>query len=224
MRPVTMRRADLSDLISLGPKALCGETLKAIKTLEISIVTHGLLNPLIVKHSETGLIVVEGHKRLMAAKRLKAAGKLPRDLHTLPYVILGEHIEVYNAPMSLLSNRDQFMEVGRLHTQGHSVRDIANALDSPVRHIRDILSITKLSRHLQASFLCDLISIEQARAFATVPNKEAQNALMQALGPFAKEPDIISAIYSGETVLTIEDGNIIILPSRTPVEKTRMAA
>lgn len=224
MRPIKFRMARLSDITSKDSKVFCGETLRQVKNLETSILEHGLLNPLIVKQTEQGLIVIDGRKRLMAARRLKLAGTLPRDLHTLPYVLIGEHIGLEETPMALLSNRDQFMEVGRLHTQGHAVRDIADALHVPAKHVRNLLSIAKLSRKLQTEFLSGCLSLKQASAFATLPNKDAQDTLMQVLGPFAEEPDIIRAIYSGETVVKIDDDDAIILPSRAPADFHPIAA
>lgn len=224
MRSITIRNACLSELTSRDSKALCGDTLAQIKRLGNSILRHGLLKPLIVKNSEQGLIVIDGRKRLLALRRLSSEGQLPRDLQRIPYVFVGEHIDFQEQPMSLLSNRDQFMEIGRLRTQGESFEAISDALDAPIAYIQDVLSVAKLSKSLQGSFLCNHISVEQARAFATLPNKNAQDALMQALGPFAKEPEIIKAIYSGETVLTVDDGNVIILPSRAPRTTASLAA
>lgn len=224
MRPINIRTARLSEVTSKDSKVFCGETLRHVKNLEASILEHGLLDPLIAKQTEQGLVVIDGRKRLMAARRLKLAGKLPRDLHMLPYVLIGEHLGLVDMPMALLSNRDQFVEVGRLHTQGHSVRDIANTLYVSAKHVRNLLSITKLSRKLQIEFLSGYLSLKQASAFATLPNKDAQDALMQVLGPFAEEPDIIRAIYSGETVVKIDDDDAIILPSRAPADFHRIAA
>ena len=62
--------------------------------------------------------------------------------------------------------------------------------------------------------------MEQARAFATLPNMDAQDNLLIALGPFANAPDILTAIRQGETVLDIGDDNVLILPSKqtqTPI-------
>jgi len=224
MRSINIKTAELSNFVSKEPKAYCGDALATVKTLEISIFNHGLLNPLIVNVTEGGLVVIEGRKRLMAIRRLKVAGKLPRDLHRIPYVEIGEHVALSNEPLALLSNRDKFMEVGRLHTQGCSIREIASRLYTPVQTIRELLSVAKLSRKLQTEFLTGHLTLKQARAFATLPNTEAQDALMQVLGPFAQEPEIIRSIYSGETVLNIDNEDVIILPSRKPLEHYDKAA
>ena len=73
--------------------------------------------------------------------------------------------------------------------------------------------VYNLSALLRARFMKGRLSHEQARAFATFPNPEAQDMLFKQLGVLATDSDILAAIFRGDTVLPIE-GDFLILPSR----------
>ena len=90
--------------------------------------------------------------------------------------------------------------------------------------IKDLLSIALLSPRLKQAYFGGSLSTEQARAFATLPNMEAQDSLLMALGPFANAPEILSAIKQGDTVLNMGDDNVIILPSRKAPPLMQLAA
>ena len=77
---------------------------------------------------------------------------------------------------------------------------------------------------LKQAYFGGTLTIEQARAFATLPNMDTQDNLLIALGPFANAPDILNAIRQGETVIDIGGDNVIILPSRPPQRAMPMAA
>lgn len=74
-------------------------------------------------------------------------------------------------------------------------------------------TINNLSALLRARYLRGRLTREQAEAFATFANPEAQDTLFKQLGVLAKNPDILAAITRGDTVLPI-DGDFLILPSR----------
>lgn len=224
MHPMTYPVAALGMFRLTESRFLYGAALKDIQDMETSITTHGLLNPVIVTRRTNHLVVVDGRTRIQTLRRMKSAGTLPRNLVNIPYVFVKD-THLFPLPaLALLSNRDQFLHIGRLHTSGYSLTHIAHKLHISTRHVRDILSVVKLSSKLQKSFMDGMISLEQARAFATLPTHDAQDALMQALGPFASAPEIIDAIYIGETVLSIDEDNVIILPSRTPVPAFKQVA
>jgi ParB-like chromosome segregation protein Spo0J len=217
MLPVTVKIAKLADFRAPTSRILFGERLKQVIQIQNSIAAHGLLNPLIVMRRGAKLIVVDGKKRLAALRRMRFAGELPRSLVDVPYILVSEteferpsHIPA----MSLLSNQERYTEVVKLRKKGFGLMEIAAKLYISKDCVKDLLRVSLLSPRLKRAFFGGTISTAQARAFATLPNMEAQDQLLIALGPFANVPEILKAIESGETVINMDEENIIILPSR----------
>lgn len=217
MLPELITTAKLADFRSPTARILFGERLQDIKQIQSSIATHGLLNPLIVMRQGKKLIVIDGKKRLAALRRMKFTGNLPRSLVNVPYIIVDNDKSHPMPSMSLLTNREKFEEVVDLRQKGQGLMEIATQLYISKQCVKDLLSVTRLSPRLRQAYFGGSLSIEQARAFATLPNMDTQDHLLIALGPFANAPDILTAIRQGQTVIDMGDDNVIILPSR-PVQ------
>lgn len=212
--PTDIKTAKLSDFQALTTRVLFGERLKDVQQIQNSISKHGMLNPIMVMPRGKKLIIIDGKKRLAALRRMRFQGDLPRSLVNVPYVIVNEDTSMATPQMSLLSNEEKFEETLALRKQGRSLMEIATTLYVSKQCVKDILSVSRLSARLRQAYFGGTISIEQAKVFASLPNKEAQDLLLVALGPFAHAPDILSAIQNGETVIDMGDENVIILPSR----------
>ena len=217
MLPLQFKTAKLADFRAPTTRILFGQRLKEVQQIEASIKRHGLLNPLIVMQRGKRLMIVDGKKRLAALRRMKFAGKLPRSLVSVPFILVGQKTPADKPAMGLLSNREAFEEVARLRGNGQSVAEIAATLYVTNQCVRDLISIGLLSPRLRQAYFGGTISTAQARAFASLPNMDAQDSLLIALGPFADAPEILEAIENGETVLDMGDDNVIILPSRRPL-------
>ena len=111
-----------------------------------------------------------------------------------------------------------------LRKRGLSLMEIASTLYVSKQCIKDLLCISRLSPRLRQAFFGGTISTEQALAFSTLPNMEAQDNLLITLGPFANAPDILNAIKGGQTVIDMGDDNVIILPSRPKTPYLPLAA
>ena len=220
MLPVDITTAKLADFRSPATCILFGDRLKEIKQIQASILAHGLLSPLIVMQRGKKMIVIDGKKRLAALLRMRFSGTLPRSLVNVPYSVVDQTPTKTIASMSLLSNREKFEEVLALRLKGQGLMEIATKLYISKQCVKDLLNVTRLSERLKQAYFGGNLSMEQARAFATLPNMDAQDNLLIALGPFAAAPDILTAIIQGETVLDIGDDNVLILPSKqtqTPI-------
>lgn len=218
MLPLICDRAELADFRFQGGQTLTGDDLRAVRDVEASILRFGLLAPVVVTRDDgtSAWRVLDGRKRLLAIRRLRFAGRLPRSLATIPYIVAD--VPSDDHPLSLLGPIEQFDQVVDLRDRGLSVADIACALYAPVSYVEGVLSVERLSDRLRNAWFGGAIELEQARAFATLPRAEAQDALLLALGPFAKAPDILRAIADGETVLRVgtREEDTLILPSRAP--------
>lgn len=216
MLPLNISTTTLADFRSPTSRILFGERLKEVIQIQNSIAAHGLLNPLIVMQRGNKFIIVDGKKRLAALRRMSFTGTLPRSLVNVPYILVSEAEEHKARPMSLLSNQERYEEVVKLRKRGLSLMEIAAELYISKNCVKDLLRIALLSSRLRKAYFGGAITMAQARAFATLPNLDAQDQLLIALGPFANAPEILKAIEAGETVIKMEDNNVIILPSRQP--------
>ena len=221
MLPILHSRAPLSDFDLPRAPILVGDALKAVRELEASIARFGLLAPVVVARggSDNRWTVVDGRKRLLAIRRLGFGGELPRSLDTIPYIV-ADMPGRDSHPLALLSPIEQFERVIELRDMGQSVPTIAAALYAPAGYVEDLLSVERLSPRLRNALFGGTLDLEQARAFATLPNPDAQDALHFALGPFVGAPDILDAIAGGATVLSVgpDEGDTLILPSRAVTE------
>jgi len=200
-----------------------------IRRLAKRIVRDGLLNPIWVKKSASGFVVVDGSKRLTAMKLLQRAGRLPRSLSRIPCVIT-------EAPLAKTPNfgrpalKTDAELAGAIITashSGHSAAQIASRYDCQQQTIEYALSLPRLHAQIFDYFQSGHLDLEQAAAFATLENMDSQWRLLQELGPFAHAKDVIAAILAGESVVTMPDGNVMIMPSRSrrmPKADIRMAA
>jgi len=222
--PAQIKSAYMSDFQTPTTRILFGERLKDVQQIQLSISKHGLLNPITVMPREKKLVVIDGKKRIAALRRMRFAGTLPRSLVRIPYIIVDQDTAQILPHLSLLTNREKFEEVLNLHQKGFGLMEIATTLYISKQCVKDLLNISRLSLRLQRAYFGGDLSINQARAFATLPNREAQDSLLIALGPFANAPDILRAITSGDTVIDIGDENVIILPSRSIPNPIPLAA
>jgi len=217
MLPLNITTARLADFRAPTSRILFGDRLKDVVQIQNSIAAHGLLNPLIVMPRGGKLIVVDGKKRLAALRRMRFAGDLPRSLVDVPYILVSEAPSSETPVMSLLSHQERYDEVVTLRQKGLGLMEIAAELYISKNCVKDLLRIALLSPRLRQAYFGGAISLDQARAFATLPSLETQDQLLIALGPFANAPEILEAIEAGETVINMDNDNVIILPSRRPL-------
>lgn len=214
MLPITVQMAKLANFRAPTTRILFGERLKEVAQIQSSIAAHGLLNPLVVMQRGGKLVIVDGKKRLAALRRMRFAGELPRSLINVPYILIDQKADYERGVMTLLSNRERFEEVINLRRKGLGLMEIAGELYISKQCVKDLLSVALLSPRLRQAYFGGTISTQQARAFASLPNADSQDQLLIALGPFADAPEILKAIESGDTVIEMDDDNVIILPSR----------
>jgi len=217
MLPLDITRAKLAKFRAPTSRILFGDRLKQVVQIQNSIAAHGLLNPLIVMRRGNKLVVVDGKKRLAALRRMRFAGELPRSLVEVPYILVSQETRYEGTTMSLLSNQERYEEVVKLRQKGLGLMEIAAELYISKNCVKDLLRIALLSPRLRKAYFGAAITMEQARAFASLPTQDAQDQLLIALGPFANAPEILKAIEAGETVINMDDDNVIILPSRQPL-------
>lgn len=225
MLALTQKYATLSKFRSATPKILCGNLLKDVCKLQISIQRYGIIEPLTVIRNHKRLIVVDGRKRLMALRRLMFNKALPAKLSRVPYrVIEQSSSDAKPRQIKDISLADAYAHIKRQQEKGRSISDIARRARVSKDTIRRVLTIDNLSPRLKNGFLKEQLTAKQALAFATLPNCESQDALYDQLGPHIDDNSVIKAIMRGETVLPLSDNDVVILPSRNPLRRVHSYA
>lgn len=190
--------------------------------LKNSIIRDGLLNPLIVVQYKNKFKVIDGKKRLSIIRKLSKSRHFMRSLNKVPCIIEEAVSQfAYDSRHPILMSEPELAHViSNDLRRGVSKPYIAERFDCALSTITDVETLANLHDKVMKCFNDCSITLNQAAAFATVPNKKAQWDLLLQLGPFVSNKEIISAIKNGETVLELPDDNILIIPSRKPAQQT----
>jgi hypothetical protein len=191
-------RAPLSQFKALNAGILFGEALSDIKHIERSIARFGLIAPFVVSEVNDQLIIIDGKKRLAALKRMSFTGTLPRSLNTIPYISVDEAKKIDFKTTSVLSAFEIYEAMMNLHKDGIEIDDIAETLYLCRQIVMDFFSLSRLYPKIRQAFFRNIISFEQARAYASLPDQRDQISLLASLGPFAEAEQILNAIQSEE--------------------------
>ncbi len=186
------KTAPVNMFTTLRSRLYVGRFLEDIKSIQSSIARFGLLSPIIVARSEGRLVVVDGRKRLAAIRRLEFMGKLPRSLVNVPYVELQDTKYTTPDAPTLMSNRDLYMTVTEMFRAHQDVTKIAQALYLSRTCVKQVLTLARLSPRLRRAFFDRTINFTQAKAYAALPEHKVQEGTFMALGPFAKDQDILN--------------------------------
>jgi len=215
-KDVDIKAAALSEFSSPRSTILCGQALTDVKHIERSIIQFGLLSPLIVSQTRSGLIVIDGKKRFAAIKRLSFKGDLPSSITHIPYVLIEDAKTSSIRVTSNLSIRTFYKAVTTLKSQGHSIDSIANQLYLCRSSVTDFIRLSYLCLPIRNALFNNLISFDQAQAYTVIPDAEVQTAVMKDLGRFAKPSDILEAM---EALRCVYDVNM----ERKPTPSSEVA-
>ncbi|WP_026942048.1 ParB/RepB/Spo0J family partition protein [Hellea balneolensis] len=184
-------------------------------TVKNSIEKDGLLNPLIVIKQKGRFIVVDGKKRLLALRELAKSSKFRRALYKIPCIVdCTAEVGAEPTRPALMTGPELVHKIIQSVGRGMSRAMLAQRYECSASVIEDALSLRNLNPRLLKAFNNGSLTLEQSAAFATIDNPNAQWTLLLQLGPSVSNADIISAIKSGEAVLDLPCGEVIILPSR----------
>jgi hypothetical protein len=184
--------------------------------LSRSIIRDGLLNPLVVTQQGGKFIVIDGKKRLNALRQMAKSKRLSKAMTKIPCIVQS------TLTLSPVENRRPLLMSGPelahkiiLEAQGAtSHMSIAQRFECDLSVVEDCLSLSALHPEILLHFNSGAVTLEQAAALATIENMKAQLDLLQQLGPFVSNTEIVAAIRSGATVVELSEDNIIFLPSR----------
>ena len=200
-------------LTRIKPTPLFRELMDSIRRL-------GLLNPLTVTPKGNKFEIVDGAERFVAIKLLKKLNDLPRTLHKIPCHVQRHMTGAFSAPVKPLMRKDSELaaDIIEAKTAGMSVRTICEDFYCKANYVETILSLKNLHPRIKYMFDRNLFTLDQAAAFAKIPNPTAQWRLLEQLGPYAKVDDILAAVDRGDTVVELPSGDTLILPSRATAQ------
>lgn len=195
-----------------------------IRSIAAHILNTGLLNPIIVrltskpgKAATSRYEIVDGFKRFNAILFLKRTGHLPRSLTSIP-CITDDMKTVHRAIPIMLSESELSREITRRIALGATKQTLTAQYECTPCVFDQIVSLAFLHPKIKACFDDGHLSLEQAAAFATFPNPEAQWRLMEQLGPFVNSKTILSQLSAQTPFIELPDGDVLILPSRRQQE------
>lgn len=198
------------------------ETCARLASLKNSILKDGLLNPLIVVKRRNKYFILDGKKRFQSIKALLKSKTHSRALKHIPCILEQDTLKAAEAKRPvLMSDPELAHAIITEAKRGTSHPYISQRFDCDISVVEDAVSLTKLHLNVLQCFNNQTISLEQAAAFASIPNPTAQWDLLLQLGPFVSDEKIIEAIKTGQTVIDLPDDNTLILPSRKKAEDVK---
>lgn len=151
----------------------------AIAELKESILTHGILQPLIVRKSIKGFEIVAGERRFRAAKEAK--------LSTVP-VVVRELTEQQMMELALLENlqredltpiEEAFAYQSLLDHLKITQEQLAKRLGKSRPHIANHLRLLSLPKHVQLLISEGKLSMGHGRTLLGLKKKEKLNAIVE---------------------------------------------
>lgn len=219
------RLIPLSDLVAFGisrPQKSAKDPIT--QGLVASIKYDGLLNPITVKPHNNKFLVVDGVKRLKALILLARSSRFHKPSQKVTCIIEDStsiSMRTLKRP-SLMTAPELLHIILKLLNGGHSSASIAKRYYCDIKIVDAAHAIQRLHPKVLKSFYNEAIDLEQAIALSTIPNPNAQWALLQQLGPFVSDKKVTEAIQSGESVIKTPDNQTIILPSRDKTVARRL--
>ena len=165
-----------------------------------TVATHGLLEPLLVRHdprwkpADGRYLVINGGRRLEVLREIGADYPIPCVLDESAYhpgeLSIAGNLHVQLHPV------DQVEAFERMRDAGETIEAVADRFGVTVRTVRRRLALAGLAVEVREAWRDGQISTEHAKAFASSSDHDAQRAVLKSeLGQSYRAPSAPS-IYS----------------------------
>jgi ParB family chromosome partitioning protein len=201
---MTLQSIEVKKLAHSTRNARRTNTGKAIDELKASILSHGLMQNLVVTDAGGGRFrVIAGGRRLEALRQLQDEGKLPAD-HAVNCQIVGDDRA---AELSLAENTvrqamhpaDEFEAFAGLIDAGESASDIAGRFGVTARHVEQRLKLGRIVPELLAEYRADNLTLDALMAFAITDDHAKQLEIYRGLQPWqVDDASAIRSLLTGE--------------------------
>lgn len=209
MSTTTIQTIPLNKLILWSGNVRKTDAEHGIDELAASIVSHGLLNPLLVRKDKRGkFAVIAGQRRLLALQALAKDERIDGDHGVECRLANGE---TNAAELSLAENvvrarmhpADEFEAFRDLIDGGAGVADVAARFGASESLIEKRLRLGRLSPVILAAYRNGDLGLEEAMAFTLGIDHAAQERVFNDLPPFHCRPaSIRRALTQGEVPAT----------------------
>jgi len=152
-----------------------------IDELSESIKKHGIIQPILVKPTNTGYEIIAGERRWRAARKVKLK-EIPciiKDIDGKHHMLVSIIENLQREDLNAIEEAKAFEYM--IQTYGMTQEDVSNNVGKSRPYISNALRLLKLSDSIQEMILDNKISSGHARALINIEDKKAQNALAKEI-------------------------------------------
>lgn len=168
-----------------------------IKELAANIEVFGLIQPLLVKETGKGVVIVEGNRRWRALKLLKDPPARV-DCIVDPTAGVGHALSA-NTMRADMNPMDRYDAFSKLVAAGHAPLELARAFGVKLRHVEQILALAALAPSIKDKVRAGKVSEDTAEALTLVRDHVLQEKLLKSCGD--SDYRIVEAIRNGKPLL-----------------------
>ena len=158
-----------------------------LQELAASIREHGVLKPILVRPNADRFILIDGWRRLTAAKQTKCR-TIPVRVRDIDENAAEEEMIIANLHHEDVTPLDEATSYQRLLDKGRTVDELAARLGKSKRYIYQVLTLNRLVPEAQDLLARDILPLNYATKLATVPAERQAEGLDHCFRPlFGKE-------------------------------------
>ena len=158
-----------------------------LQELASSIRQRGVLKPILVRPNGERFILIDGWRRLSAAKQAKCR-TIPVRVRDIDENAAEEEMIIANLHHEHVTPLDEATSYQRLLDKGRTVDELAARLGKPKRYIHQVLGLNRLVPEAQDLLARDVLPLNYAMKLATVPADRQAEGLERCFRPlFGKE-------------------------------------
>jgi ParB/RepB/Spo0J family partition protein len=158
-----------------------------LQELSASIRQHGILKPLLVRPNGERFTLIDGWRRLSAAKAIDQS-TVPVRVRNIDENAAEEEMIIANLHHEDVTPLDEAMSYQRLLDKGRTVDELAAKLGKSKRYIYQVVTLNRLIPEAQDLLARDVLPLNYAMRLATVPAERQAEGLDHCFRPlFGKE-------------------------------------
>lgn len=158
-----------------------------LQELSASIRQHGILKPLLVRPNGERFTLIDGWRRLSAAKAIDQS-TVPVRIRNVDENAAEEEMIIANLHHEDVTPLDEAMSYQRLLDKGRTVDELAARLGKSKRYIYQVVTLNRLIPEAQDLLAKDILPLNYAMRLATVPGERQADGLDHCFRPlFGKE-------------------------------------
>jgi ParB/RepB/Spo0J family partition protein len=158
-----------------------------LQELAASIREHGVLKPILVRPNGDRFILIDGWRRLSAAKQAKCR-TIPVRVRDIDENAAEEEMIIANLHHEDVTPLDEASSYQRLLDKGRTADELAARLGKSKRYIYQVLTLNRLVPEAQDLLARDILPLNYATKLATVPAERQAEGLDHCFRPlFGKE-------------------------------------